>query len=332
MNYAKRFLLICSISYSLMFFSEYFFMNEEPVIHFIDAFYKQPIVVAFTLLELVGWYILPTYLFLNAVSYFRAQHIWAFLLAGSLFGFAVEGVIVWQLYEALPFSILWTALGWHMLIDVWLGWYLTQYLLAKNSMGRLVLYCLVLGFCWAVWATWYGLETPLLSSQEFTVLAIFLGGGWVIANGMTAYLWRHPFQTSRKEFYIVLILTGLFFMLQILPVFIWAIFILPTLMLLTFYALSRQWQPEQVTILSSLETDSAWYQSFVLVLTPLTAILVYPYVYAVPEIGALVADLGPAFLMLSGGIVYLIALWKTAVRPKSLSTSTTTHFSSSSTG
>lgn len=319
MTYIKRFLLICCTSYSLMFFSEYFFMNEGPAFALVDTFNQQPIAIVWMLLELILWYLLPTYLFLSAVSYFRAQHIWALLLAGALYGFAVEGIIVWQLYEALPFSISWTALGWHMLVDVWLGWYLVQYLLASKATGRLAVYCIGLGLFWGVWATWYGIEQPLLSPTDFTVLAIIMGGGWVIANGISRQLWNQPFQSSRRELYTILVVSMLFFAIQILTVFFWTIFILPPLLLVTFFALHRHQQLQSQTILTALESQMPWYYSLVLMLTPLTAILVYPYIYTQPEITVIVADLLPFSFMVLGGVVYSIALWKTAVNTQQTS-------------
>ncbi|HIH97249.1 MAG TPA: hypothetical protein HA348_07245 [Thermoplasmata archaeon] len=68
-------------------------------------------IVMLKVLVLQNWYVLPPYIFLLVVEKFQVKNIWSLFLAGSLYGWAVEGVIVPVMYEALPWSISWTSLG-----------------------------------------------------------------------------------------------------------------------------------------------------------------------------------------------------------------------------
>lgn len=42
----------------------------------------------------------------------------AVVLAGGIFGWLIEGVVVAETYEVVPFSLIWTPLAWHMLFSV----------------------------------------------------------------------------------------------------------------------------------------------------------------------------------------------------------------------
>ncbi|MBI5824571.1 MAG: hypothetical protein HZB18_11125 [Chloroflexi bacterium] len=89
-------------------------------------------------------YSLMAYVFLFLVSWFRVKNIWGIFLAGAAFGWLGEGVIVQTTYEDLPLSISFTALAWHALITVWVGWYALRLALLRST--------------WATvkWAAWVG--------------------------------------------------------------------------------------------------------------------------------------------------------------------------------
>ncbi len=59
---------------------------------------------------------------------------WAGAFWGAcLFGFCVEGIPVPVLYEAVPFTILWTSIAWHAIISVALGLWMFRVLMARCS-------------------------------------------------------------------------------------------------------------------------------------------------------------------------------------------------------
>lgn len=72
-------------------------------------------------LELVLIYMIPVWLTRVAIEKWRLNDHRLLFVAGALFGWMVEGVLVAATYEALPFSVSWTALAWHALLSVvWL--------------------------------------------------------------------------------------------------------------------------------------------------------------------------------------------------------------------
>lgn len=54
---------------------------------------------------------------LSAVLMTGASGLWAAFLGGAVLGYTVEGVLVGTIYEAFPFQLVWTPLGWHALLS-----------------------------------------------------------------------------------------------------------------------------------------------------------------------------------------------------------------------
>lgn len=106
-------------------------------------------------------YSLLGYLFLLTLHYFRVTEFAGLYLAACLFGFLVEGAIVWYLYTELPVSIVWTSMAWHALITVCLGWYLVLRISKARWLWQSV-YFAALGAGLGAWTTfmWYVDEAP----------------------------------------------------------------------------------------------------------------------------------------------------------------------------
>ncbi len=109
----------------------------------------------------------------------------AYVLAGGIFGWLIEGVVVSQTYEAVPFSLSWTPLAWHMVLSVMgalvgLGWALRRGLVAA------LLACAVVGAFAGLWGA-YGwtelvedvttVETGLPFEVQITVAAALMATG-----------------------------------------------------------------------------------------------------------------------------------------------------------
>ncbi len=103
----------------------------------------------------------------------------AFVAAG-LFGFAIEGVVVQQLYLAFPFQIVWTPLAWHALLSVGValfGW--RRAMAAGWWQGAAV--NLAMGVFVGVWGLylWHAVD-PDDGDQYFD---------WTLGDGFYLQLW-----------------------------------------------------------------------------------------------------------------------------------------------
>lgn len=86
-----------------------------------------------------GWlfiylvYSVVTYILLSVVTTFRVRSVWAIFLAGALYGWLIEGVIVQTMYDDFPLQVSFTGLAWHALISVLIGWYYITNVLVQNQ-------------------------------------------------------------------------------------------------------------------------------------------------------------------------------------------------------
>ncbi len=142
---------------------------------------------------LAGWliYSLAGYLLLALIATARVRTIWALFLAGAVFGWLVEGVFVQTTYEALPLSVSWTALAWHALLSVWVGWYAVRRAL-RQSMLRTTLLAGVVGVGYGLWAITWWLEPGIAVATPvaFADFAFVTTGLWILAHAVFA--WAAP--------------------------------------------------------------------------------------------------------------------------------------------
>ena len=111
MRFLKYLLAVLAAGYILMYFSELLFWARRAPGD-----------------SLAGWlgtwlvYSLTGFIMLSLGGHFRARSIWALFLAGAVFGWLTEGLVVQTAYEDLPLSLSFTGLAWHALISVLVGW------------------------------------------------------------------------------------------------------------------------------------------------------------------------------------------------------------------
>ncbi len=105
-------------------------------------------------------YSFAAFIFLIGVRYFRVTGFWAVFLAGALYGWLVEGIIVQTTYAELPLSISHTALSWHALLTIVFGWhYLRRWL--RQGWRPALLGSIAFGFLLGVWSIgWWVEVTP----------------------------------------------------------------------------------------------------------------------------------------------------------------------------
>ncbi|NOK62051.1 MAG: hypothetical protein GFH27_549321n38 [Chloroflexi bacterium AL-W] len=317
MHILKRLLLVFATACILMFFSEFFFVNEDPAFHLVEGLQTEPLLATFGLLEFALWYSIPAYIFLIAVGYFSVNTIWGLILAGSFYGFTLEGVLVWQMYEALPFSISWTPIGWHVLVDVLLGWYLVSSILSRNAYWQTAALAIGLGLFWGFWATWYWVERQAMIPTEFALLAFTVGSLWIVAQLVLNRLLPIRFTTTKFEMWGVGLLTLFIFLVQIAFVLPIGLLVLPPLVAITFLGLHCSKRNEQdQSVLSGLQGGATIPNQLLLILTPLIAAATYSVYYHLNP-PSIITELLPFFLMMAGFVVYGMALWKTIVHRRS---------------
>lgn len=140
---------------------------------------------------IVTWLAYSTlaYLFLAAVWLFRVNTVWSCYLAGAVYGWLTEGGLIHTLYgteESAPFpiSISITALSWHALISVLVGWYATARALTSSRTRWMAVIAIGVGVFWGCWATFLWRETPpvITPVPQFLGyacgLTILLAGAW----------------------------------------------------------------------------------------------------------------------------------------------------------
>ena len=224
-------------------------------------------------------YAIAAYLFLATISAFRADRAPAVFLAGALFGWFVEGVIVQTMVEDLPLSISFTGLAWHASITVMLGWWLVPRWLAGGSRRHRSLAVLAagLGVAYGLWAmTWWTEVPPPTHPLAFAAYAarttLVLGVAYAVAGRLS----REPFRPSRLEWILVagLILAYLGFVtVPSAPLSLLVLPPLAALALVGLYRLRRRGDgeaPRPAAIPLARMTDYG-----PLLLLPLTATLVY---------------------------------------------------------
>ena len=183
-NNLKRLAAILASGYILVYFSEHLFWA-----HIRPGDNWGEWVMVWLAYSLTG------YLFLSTVALFRVRSFWGIFLAGALFGWLTEGVIVQTVYEDLPLSISFTGLGWHALLSVCVGWYALRGAIQRSVWHAARLSSLI-GLIYGVWAISWWIEpeemvtAPWAFFQFSLVATIFVVlAYWVLDATLPAH-WK----------------------------------------------------------------------------------------------------------------------------------------------
>ncbi len=219
------------------------------------------------------------FVFLSLVSWARVHTIWALFLAGGAFGWLTEGVLVQTTYENLPLSISFTALAWHALISVWVGWYVLNVALSAG-LRQTALTAAAIGLFFGFWSiSWWiepapeGAITPL---ADFAVFATISSGLLALAYWTYHRTLPSTFMPSRTVQAIATLPVGLYFVAVAVPAAPIAAIVLPVLALLLAFALrlNRQVEARPSALTSTTQSVQPW--SYVgLLFLPLTTIGFY---------------------------------------------------------
>ena len=188
-------------------------------------------------------YSLLAFVFLTIVARFRVHTVWALFLAGAVFGWMTEGIVVQTAYEDLPLSLSFTGLAWHALISVWVGWYAVRRALFSGLKATLLVSAII-GFAYGLWAISWWVEPGEIpaSPLEFAQYAILSTLLLVFA----CWLYDHTIPRFFAPNRFVVIAAGILFLLYFafiaVPAAPLASVILPVLLLLIYLALRRNSQ------------------------------------------------------------------------------------------
>ncbi|VAW11730.1 hypothetical protein MNBD_ALPHA09-1122 [hydrothermal vent metagenome] len=270
----------------LMFFSEYFFLNEEPVAELLATLKSTPLLAVPAFVSFASFYVLFTYPFLVALSFYNVRTISGLVLAGAIFGWATEGLTIPVIYEAIPVSFVFPSIGWHSLIDVAAGWFLVRFAMRQlGLLGNGVMF-IVLGALWGAWATWYwggsdaNAMAPLVVA-DFGLLVVVSSGFWLAGMVLADHFGNKEFKASRWEVGIVGLIYVLLFAYIAVPHLPWSALIVPVIAL-TVLALwrGRNYKNGQIILERLHPARPPWWSYLLALLTPATAVPVYAWFVA----------------------------------------------------
>ncbi len=270
-RWAYKLAVVLATGYILFFYSERMFWSfPRPGDKLTD------LLLTWIVYSIMAW------VFLLLVRQCRIAAFPALFLAGAVFGWLAEGVVVDTMYgnatNPFPASISFTGLAWHALISVGVGWYWQARVLTTGSLKNIALLSVVMGLGWGLWAGWW----PAELGQANTSLAAFAGhtfavfvpllAAWVVL-GMAGIEWFRP---AKLELPVLLGLVALFFVGVRIPASPRSALILPPLLLLCAYGLRRnQSQEQRPDLLEAVLGHIRPRSCLPLLLMPITAIAVY---------------------------------------------------------
>ncbi|MFN8372980.1 MAG: hypothetical protein U0694_08890 [Anaerolineae bacterium] len=161
---------------------------------------------------LAAWlfYSFATYLFLVTVYYFRVRSLWAMFLAGAVYGWLVEGVIVQTMYDDFPLNISTTGLSWHALISVLFGWYFLRRALRTSTAAALRV-ILLLALYYGLWAHGWWSEGAVHDPSTLFVYFMQLGIPLLFAYLGLERLGDNAFRPTRWGMIVALLLLAAYY-------------------------------------------------------------------------------------------------------------------------
>jgi hypothetical protein len=168
----NRLATLVGTTFIIWFFSEMFFLNEGELFYAWSK--KQSVLqllldVPLVLGELVLYYGFFVLWFLTAIAFFRVRSLWALVFAAAICGWAIEGSVIPIMYFEMPGALLWPAASWHVLINVFLGWWLLRKVIETQPLIVVAVVFAVLGAWWSIWATWFWPVVGTGSMEDFSL-------------------------------------------------------------------------------------------------------------------------------------------------------------------
>lgn len=267
MNTLKNIVFVLSTGYIFVYFSEFLFWAhiraEDSLTNWLSTW------IAYSLMA---------YIFLSLVAYFRVKGVWALFLAGAVFGWLAEGVIVQTTYESLPLSISFTGLAWHALLTVWVGWYAIKKMILSTKIWSSVKLASLIGLMHGLWAiTWWvepdGQISPVSEYALFTFTITILA---ITAYWLANWSISTPMRWNRWTMAVITILFVLYFIFVTIPASPIAMVILPVLFGFAYWGLRQNRKMEsEGSLLDILSGHVSLKNYLVLLGIPVMSTLVY---------------------------------------------------------
>lgn len=272
--------------------------------------------------HLLGWlftwlaYSLLAFFFLSVVHRFHVASLPALFIAGALYGWLAEGVLVQTMYDSFPLQISWTGLAWHSLISIYLGWYLMRRGYHQSKLTRSLGIAAGLGAFWGFWAIFWQLETPEFITRPLDYMLFT----WVASLLVTLAYWVTDRTTSPGGFQPptwmtipIIILLATYFLMITVPGNPISLAILPVLLIFVYLALRRNRAIESNPSLDmTFQSNLPIHRYLPLLAMPLTATIVYTMAISlnliIPTNWIVYALLTPAGFVLL--ILSLIAIFR----------------------
>jgi hypothetical protein len=229
-NALKNILFVLSTGYIFVYFSEHLFWAHIRTDDSFKNWFSAWIV-----------YSLMAFVFLRLVSYFRVKGIWALFLAGAVFGWLAEGVIVQTAYDMLPWSISFTGLAWHALLTVWVGWYAVRKALLSSSIWSGIKLSSLIGLVYGFWAInwWVEPDGRVSPVPEFAIFTFATTTLVIFAYWLANWSSSAPLKWNRWAMAVIAILFVLYFFFVTVPASPIAIVVLPVLLGLAVWGLRQ---------------------------------------------------------------------------------------------
>lgn len=267
MRILKNFFLVLSTGYIFVYFSELLFWSrvrpDDSLQNWVSTW------IAYSLMAFV---------FLVLVTYFRIKNKWALFLAGAMFGWIGEGIVVQTAYDALPLSISFTGLAWHALLTVWIGWYMIRKTQRFSNTWAVLKLASAIGFIYGLWAINWWLEPDggVSSVPEFAVFSFITTVLVIFAYWLANWSSTESFVISRWVILGITVLFGLYFFFITLPIAPFAALILPTLFGLIYLGLRQNRLNEgEGSLLNTLGGHVPIWSYISLLAIPVIGVLVY---------------------------------------------------------
>jgi len=269
----------------------------------------------------LGWiltwliYSLTSYIFLSAIALFRLRSFWELFLAGAIFGWLTEGIIVQTVYEELPLSISFTGLAWHALISVCMGWYALRRAIQK-SLWRTAWLSALIGLVYGFWAITWWVEsdgmmlTPTADFFQFSFVATLFA---ILAYWLYDRCMPPGWQPSKWGLITAITILILYFLIITVPLVPLAAVILPLLLASVLIPLNRNRNavPSGSMLDAAPQPHPIW-RYLPLLLIPLIALTFYTLAYALEiklrtNIVIYVLTTPPGFVL---WIMGMVKLWR----------------------
>ena len=249
-----------------------------------------------SVLFLGAFYLIPTAAGLWVVALAPVLRVHQVVLAGAFYAIVTEGVLTPVIYADGPLPVLAAMfVAWHGLIAFVGFWYLIRRWLLRRDRTQLMVGSMSFGAFWGVWALASALGDPpdaaealeadfdvtVLDPTNFGRYALMVGVTLVAAHWLIGFVWPTGWRPTRRATIALLLISGAYFSVAVLPAVFWAPLKLAIMLIVTWRLLRHQQAPalQTPTILDQLSGRVRLIDCSLLLLMPLTAAVSYALVW-----------------------------------------------------